>query len=106
MDVLIFSAGQTCGYYFGDCRGLSVYAITGIVCGGIILLSVCIRCCIHYNSTSQGQRTRNVNRTRRVNRIEVQSTFGNTRPIARIHMEEPPPTYQEAIRTVPQDQKY
>ncbi|UJR07749.1 hypothetical protein I4U23_012033 [Adineta vaga] len=44
--------GQSCGSYYGDCRGLPTYAIIGIVSSCIVLLSICIRCCIHMNASN------------------------------------------------------
>ncbi|CAF1083692.1 unnamed protein product [Adineta ricciae] len=45
-------SGQTCGTYYGDCRGLPTYAIIGIVSACIVILSICIRCCIHFNTVN------------------------------------------------------
>jgi hypothetical protein len=47
VPICIFVAGQTCGTYYGDCRGLSTYVIIGIVSSCIVLLSITIRFCIY-----------------------------------------------------------
>ncbi len=44
--------GQTCGSYYGDCRGLPTYALVGIISLGIILFSICLRCCIQINANN------------------------------------------------------
>ena len=104
------SVGQTCGSYYGDCRGLSAYAIMGIVFGGITLLSICIRCCIYMNApTPAVPRPIAVTTTPtgRVVRVRVQAQ-GNPGVVragnmgAHVHqvVEDAPPSY--AIATSPQ----
>ena len=89
--------GQTCGYSYGDCRGLSAYTIMGIVFGSITLLGICIRCCIYMNAP-QVPRTIPVAVTTtpngRVVRVRVRQAPNNI-PV-HTAMEEAPPSYAAA----------
>ena len=116
--VFVFNAllaGQTCGTYYGDCRGLPTYAIIAIISGGILILSVCIRCCI-YLSTNKTQPIRraapiSIGNPSNV-QVRVHSTTNyrtaQTASTARVHAvtEDPPPSYTAATAFNSQPPKY
>ncbi|CAF1189183.1 unnamed protein product [Adineta steineri] len=54
------SAGQSCGSYYGDCRGLPTYLIFTIVSFSLVLCSICIRCCVYISSNNSKTTTQRV----------------------------------------------
>ncbi|CAF0914697.1 unnamed protein product [Rotaria sordida] len=109
------SPGQSCGYYYNDCRGLPTYAIVAIVSTSILILSVCIRCCIQLsasNTRPTSQRVPISIQNPRHVQVQIHSPRNNmaTRSpgIAPVHCikEEAPPTYAAAISSVTEPPKY
>ena len=112
LNHIIFLAGQTCGTYYGSCRGLPTYAIIGIVSACIVTLSVCIRCCIHLNTVNNRRVPQAVpvyTQTPGQPVYQVHSftnNFAAGRPVAvPVHTmrEDAPPTYTAVVsETTPQ----
>jgi hypothetical protein len=95
--MFFFLAGQSCGYFYGDCRGLPTYAIISIISGCILLLSICIRCCA-YAAGGNTQPIRRVPIVRRRAQNPAATYQGNASTVVPIHsiQEDAPPTYEAA----------
>jgi hypothetical protein len=104
LNCSICLAGETCGTYYGDCRGLSAYVIAAIVFSGITFLSICVRCCIQISSAS-AVRTRTRARTANAGLVRVQVHSPTRVPVHTI-VEDAPPNYDVAVLSKNEPPKY
>lgn len=113
--ICIFLAGQSCGTYYGDCRGLPTYALVSIISSGLLLLLVCIRCCIYLSSNNTRATPRRVlisAQNPRLVRVQAHpypnnlSTGSPTAVPVHIMREEAPPSYIVATSSTIQPPKY
>lgn len=112
----MYLAGQTCGSYYGDCRGLPTYAIITIISTGILLLSICIRCCVQMSSNNNQRAVSPTVPTSIRNpghvRVQVYSVGVNgasrSPTCAPVHniVEEAPPSYAATMSANPAPPKY
>ncbi|CAF4870899.1 unnamed protein product [Rotaria socialis] len=106
------SSGQTCGSYYGDCRGLPTYAIVAIISSGVLVLSICIRCCVQLNSNNTQRTVTTVTQNPGHIRVQVYATGNNapshSRNIAPVHniREDAPPSYDAALSSNTEPPKY
>ncbi len=99
--ILSFSlAGQSCGSFYGDCRGLPTYALISIISSSILVLMICIRCCIQINSNNIQSNPRRIPRS-----AQNRGYSPTTAPVHNIR-EDAPPSYAIATTSTTGITKY